>query len=665
MSKEAVNIAIIIGVSEYDKLDDLPSCVANAHYLQELLASTGKYSAIRIITKQSESVRLKDEVRLFLKQYGGKRVGEIFFYFSGYGVFKGEDVLFCCSDFNERMIQTTCLSNGELDELLSDLAADFVVKIIDLCDKGPRDMNDIYEGHEKSFRKSLEMIKKVFCMISCKSDRLMFEEKRASHFTDVFIKGALRKREGTVFYRDIRSYIEDFFMKDAGPGLFFISKGAGACEFSSINNDMVLLGDRKDFSYESFTNKVDMVDELREIIENNDRSFVSDLEVEKFFKEARSVIEQNPVSDSVVISFYDIKVDFERTLGDLAGQDILAKWMADKGYDQRFLMKLEYDESGTIPVGFSALHKLPFEIIRARFIPKNPSLVTYELIIGLLHSKTEIMALEIFVKMAKSDWNSGPFDKSKFKWEHDIVSWALLIDSPVLWWKSHFERAVTEIRESLELLRLKKNKEYISEREAPVIETVDDEIVDEDEIEDEVSVEDEELPESPEVEDVEKNTSESKPLGDLERALEELKSKNFDIKDMEDEIVDDSDNDNEQQETSSALSDALEKLRAKKVSLDEDDGFEINSEDIEEAEEEVEEEIEEEAPPEIYESSDKTRELKSALDELRASRNMDDVYDISKEKLNANDDKQEKSKSTDLADALAALKEKRAAIGKK
>jgi uncharacterized caspase-like protein len=127
------NIAILIGNTEYQKLDALTCCQCDVVAVKELLDATQKFDVIEILVNR-DSFQLKDCIRATIAAH--QNIEEIFFYFTGHGYQHDGEFYFCGTNFDAKRPNETGLSNSELHNLLRAPDAELVVKVIDACASG-------------------------------------------------------------------------------------------------------------------------------------------------------------------------------------------------------------------------------------------------------------------------------------------------------------------------------------------------------------------------------------------------------------------------------------------------------------------------------------------------------------------------------------------------
>ncbi len=76
------NIAIIIGVSEYNAAEDLPGCVQDVEIMKKLLCATGKYKVLQLdgASSKHDIIKMMEQFLLDEKTEDGWRNIVLFFW---------------------------------------------------------------------------------------------------------------------------------------------------------------------------------------------------------------------------------------------------------------------------------------------------------------------------------------------------------------------------------------------------------------------------------------------------------------------------------------------------------------------------------------------------------------------------------------------------------
>lgn len=213
-----MNISILVGTSEYQKMENLPCCIDDLVEIEKLLKASEKYSKIEYVKNQSAG-EIKSKIREVLE--GVESIEELFFYYTGHGLMVEEEFFFCASNFDKHRPNETGLSNSELHNLLKSANAELVVKVIDACNSGiPLVKGDhILQQQYKSEFGNLVQI------ASCLNSQNSLTGDPLSLFTEKFRNAALRKTEGIILYSDIINTLKDDFLNNENQTPHFVHQG--------------------------------------------------------------------------------------------------------------------------------------------------------------------------------------------------------------------------------------------------------------------------------------------------------------------------------------------------------------------------------------------------------------------------------------------------------
>lgn len=486
-----MNLAIVIGVSEYEKEQQLPACKADAALVHSLLDATTKYSDILLLHHNTSAGRVKDELRKFFAKYQDEELDEVFVYFSGHGSYHTslEDVLLCCSDFDSKRAGSTSVTNCEIDDLLRSVSPKLAVKVYDACNSGAQYIKDAeaMDSFEKALRGA--KLKAFYFMASSKLDQSSFASAVGSHFTTTFVAGALSAGTGSVLYRDIQSFIADTFVDKKSQTPFFVTQGTGLEVFASVTPTMLDLQKRLSGAG-SASNAVEdgegdgeLKHTLNTLISERDSLFVSENEIEVAMAEARDGLGTQQIHDSVVRSFYTLSLDFDGKLESLPNVKLLAEWASEENRQRtyfvqvlskreqvrvdpvtsalarRFLQSTVMAEmlpettERVVPTAISATRRLPYETVQIMLrAVGHPALRPHGAYIGFLHSRLELLVLSSPASFVETGWDEYSVDASSVKWQQDALPWKEIIRDPTRLWKGALSRLEIQARRYLEAL---------------------------------------------------------------------------------------------------------------------------------------------------------------------------------------------------------------------
>jgi hypothetical protein len=135
--QEMANLGIIIAISDYiHDAKNLPACSRDGSAIAEILHRSGRFDDIIRIDKETKSTQVKQRLTEFIRSHSNGNVEEIFFYFTGHGVFYDNEFYYLLTDYQQRRIRQTSLENTELDKLVRSLNPSLFVKIVDACHSG-------------------------------------------------------------------------------------------------------------------------------------------------------------------------------------------------------------------------------------------------------------------------------------------------------------------------------------------------------------------------------------------------------------------------------------------------------------------------------------------------------------------------------------------------
>ncbi len=440
-----MNIAILIGISKYQNVAQLPACSIDVEHMNDLLTATEKYDDILCLTENTKAGQLKDELRAFFSKHRSNSINEALIYFSGHGVYHS-DALLCCSDFEIDRPSTTSLSNSELDDLLRSVSPEVAIKIIDACQSGSPYIKDAGDSFKKSFKKC--QLNAFICMASSRVDQSSYATANASAFTAKWIDSALHKDAGDILYRDIQAALADAFVNTPEQTPFFVNQGTGLEIFCTVTQEVRRLTNLALPSAGSSGTKNSTLDALRIEIIRKDSAYVSQDEAFKSIEVAGEELTNSAINSSLVQEFYTKTVSLGDKLGTLPRIGQLAAFAKEQGWSKKFFVKItseEYKvrvrphwnelmrsyaqntglkqrvedvfETRIRPGSLESTQPLPFEVAELQFeAPNHPSLPSFAAYIGIVHSLTEVMVLSSVGRLSQKGWTRRSPELSEIQW---------------------------------------------------------------------------------------------------------------------------------------------------------------------------------------------------------------------------------------------------------
>lgn len=232
-----MNLAIIIGISEYYTQNNLSACKNDALIMNKLLTESKKYEEILFIDNNTTAQSIKTQIIDFIEKYKNQdSIEELFFYFSGHGWFGENEFHYICSDFDMDRVNSTALKNSELDDIIRVLKAKLAIKVVDACNSGTRYVKgEIDKDVLKN--KMKEGYNNCYFMFSCQQEQVSRATNKISYFTESLIKSIISFSGNQIRYRDVMDYISDEFKeKDIEQQPFYVMQATNM-EYFLNNND--------------------------------------------------------------------------------------------------------------------------------------------------------------------------------------------------------------------------------------------------------------------------------------------------------------------------------------------------------------------------------------------------------------------------------------------
>lgn len=229
VSADRVNIAILIGMSEYKNLQSLPQCGNDVSLMKTIIQDVKKINnnEMLYINGKENGRDATDKIINFVNSFSEKkiRVDEVFFYFSGHGSSHKNSngdfqSRYLFTDYDDSRLNETSIAASYIDSLIRKLSPITYVKIIDSCYSGSR-LIKTTGGQAEQFTKGVsydeehyksEGFHNVYVMASSSEDQVSYANTKFSDFSESFFL-ALQELEGDVKYRHVINRLADYFSK--------------------------------------------------------------------------------------------------------------------------------------------------------------------------------------------------------------------------------------------------------------------------------------------------------------------------------------------------------------------------------------------------------------------------------------------------------------------
>ena len=235
--------------------------------MEAILRTSGKFEDILYLSETTDSVFVKNKIIEFCNKHKTSSVDDLVFYYSGHGLFDGDEFYYPLSDFEKDKIRQTSLQNTELDQLLKAVAPKLTVKIVDACNSGT-----LYIKKDETFEKLIKVssgnFNKCYFMFSSQQDQFSYQDKKLSYFTATIIDAVLKHSGASIRYKDLIDFISDAFASRTDQNPLFVTQADFTEIFCDLSPELKkLLTDMKlESTVEDTTGKEQKPSSLVEII---------------------------------------------------------------------------------------------------------------------------------------------------------------------------------------------------------------------------------------------------------------------------------------------------------------------------------------------------------------------------------------------------------------
>lgn len=450
-----MNLAIIIGVSSYENLRDLPGCDNDVAMMSKILKATGKYSDIFEMSGEVTAKSLKDKMEAWIEHHKAQLepVEEIFFYYTGHGGYKGDAYFFCQSDYQTDIPNKTGVSNELLDDWLRSLDPYLTIKFVDACESEVAYIKDVDERRKTEIylSKTATHFRHCIFFFSSQANQSSYLGDEYSEFTQVFIDYVIDRakdpKSDIIKYREIREEIADAFLDNPEQRPVFATHELNTEEFCRISSEMreTLIAISSNSSVA--TDEKDIipiaVPTLVELIAKASNKIASEEDVLSLLKQIHSQFESVEFSQTFQDIFVVSKTDyFSRTNNPLPDQDVIGRWLYDTtgkffarptkendiksasasiqlGILTRSMVDIlrDYKSPRDLVNGYSVTVDLPFDILVLETTSRFKAPPKYKLSMQLLFTRESIFIFSAHTREDQVGW--GAFSApSTVKWTY-------------------------------------------------------------------------------------------------------------------------------------------------------------------------------------------------------------------------------------------------------
>jgi len=450
-----MNLGILISISKYNHLINLPGCSNDAKAIEKIL-KTSKYDDILIIKDDMvKTSSIKNLLVDFINKYKDQdqNIDEVFFYYTGHGYFDGKDFYYLLPDFDKSKKRRSALENSELDNLLRALKPQLAIKVIDACQSG---ISYIKNSDEfSSYLKTIEnYFEKCYFFFSSKTNQSSFANEKISYFTENFIKSIIDHTNEKVRYKEVIDYISDQFSDNDTQKPFFISQADFTEEFCIATIE--LKNDLEKFLKSIYKANKDSInkDSLLELVKKDSKKYLSE---EKAFSILENISKhiENFKYPQTTYELYNISTNICNDYENLPSLKKVANWFANN--EHNYFVEPIYEkekviekvlkprnlnssmylysmiaggiESGlygsdyqnvekwiSVPVNIKLTNEIPFKTIFIEAKPLFPNLNKTAYTFIPILSKTHVRFFETFISYKDIGWHEVSLQNDSLNW---------------------------------------------------------------------------------------------------------------------------------------------------------------------------------------------------------------------------------------------------------
>ncbi len=220
-----MNIAFVIGNSDYDNLSKLEACKNDIKAIGDVLRATGKYGKI-FIEENRTSAEIKKSIasKIDFLRKEKTTIEELVFYYTGHGCHKNDQFYYLPTDYDLKRHNSTSLSNDEVDEMLKSLNPELTVKLIDACESGQNYIKSSSDKKDTFLNASKSRFNNCYFMYSSNKNQDSSASDDFGFFTFSLLRSLKNCPENEIRYKDIIDFITDDFEDNDEQKPYFVTQ---------------------------------------------------------------------------------------------------------------------------------------------------------------------------------------------------------------------------------------------------------------------------------------------------------------------------------------------------------------------------------------------------------------------------------------------------------
>lgn len=458
-----MKLGLILAVSEYaHPLTGLPGCTTDAAVFRALLGSQDDVQDVLLIDADTKSASVKNRVAQYVKKYQGKQIDQLILYYTGHGLFQGDEFHYLLSDYDSSRQRQTSLQNAELDGLLRSLSPGVTVKVVDACQSGIQYIKD--QGSMAQFLKGTqERFQACYFLFSSRNTESSYQDAQLSDFTRVIAEAVASHQAPTIRYKDIIDYASDAFSQNNVQTPFFVAQADFTDIFCTVTEDLrAKLRAILDKHNKAEAAAVATLQDSATVVTASSMKAHVEAEAKQFCTKDEAIARvaslreelEKAEADGEVAALYEISVTPSETYKGLPSFSQVAEWFkehehdffAETETDSRTRLKLEY--RGSVPkwqaalvlptvdlfggddpkyetyyvtTGVKSTVELPYTYLTLHAAARYPNIRSRSLILVPLVSRTKMLIFSCVAVYEQKGWDDEEM-VTRVKWQHREVA---------------------------------------------------------------------------------------------------------------------------------------------------------------------------------------------------------------------------------------------------
>jgi len=336
------NIAIVLGTTNYQRIEKLPGSFNDAKCMYEILTLTEKFDEILYLNEDKNSQDTKDSIIDFFDKHKGSEIKEFVFYFSGHGEFLNDEFYFLLVDYDSFKRNQTSLQNSVIDDLIRSINPEITVKIIDACNSGNQYIKD--SSSVTSYLDSSKTnLKNCYFLFSSQAEQSSYQTRYISDFTNSFIQALKNHSTTEIRYRHIIDYIADEFSLSVDQRPLFIIQAENTEKFCSVNESLKkYLNDYSGVDPKITFDGSSTSSTFASTIISDSQNYCTIEEAQKQLETIKSIVNSFTI-DSEIAQLYNYSINFESNYDSIIDIKSLAGFLSREKDENNYFVSIFYE----------------------------------------------------------------------------------------------------------------------------------------------------------------------------------------------------------------------------------------------------------------------------------------------------------------------------------